>query len=67
MLNLFRDAWHGAADVFLSIAEGALDVLITLHATINALPLPFAVMAVAAGVALFHVIDQRANRRDQAE
>ena len=29
-----------------------------------ALPLPFAVMAVAAGVALFHVIDQRAARRN---
>lgn len=63
MLNLLRDAWHGAADVITAIGTGALDVLVTLYAAIAALPLPFAVMAVAAGVALFHTIDQRAARR----
>lgn len=64
MLNLMRDAWQGALDVVLGIADGALDALATLYAAMAALPLPFAVMAVAAGVALFHVIDQRAARRD---
>lgn len=64
MLNLMRDAWQGARDVVLGIADGALDALATLYAAMAALPLPFAVMAVAAGVALFHVIDQRAARRD---
>ena len=64
MLNLMRDAWRGAADVVLGIADGALDALATLYAAMAALPLPFAVMAVAAGVALFHVIDQRAARRN---
>lgn len=63
MLNLMRDAWQGAADVLVAIATGALDILVTLYAAIAALPLPFAVMAVAAGVALFHTIDQRAVRR----
>lgn len=65
MLNLMRDAWQGAADVLVAIATGALDILVTLYAAIAALPLPFAVMAVAAGVALFHTIDQRAARRDR--
>lgn len=64
MLNLMRDAWEGARDVFIAVAEGALDVLATLYAAMAALPLPFAVMACAAGVALFHAIDQRAARRD---
>lgn len=63
MLNLLRDAWEGAADVIIAIGTSALDVLVTLYAAIAALPLPFAVMAVAAGVALFHTIDQRAARR----
>jgi hypothetical protein len=60
-----RETWQGTADTVTTLATGALDILITLHATINALPLPFAVMAVAGGVALFHTIDQRAQRRDQ--
>jgi hypothetical protein len=64
MLNLIRDAWEGARDVFLGIADGALDVLATLYATMAAMPLPFAVMACAAGAALFHAIDQRAARRN---
>lgn len=63
MINLIRDTWHGAADVFLGIADGAGDALVTIYATMAAMPLPFAVMAVAAGAALFHTIDQRAARR----
>lgn len=63
MLNLMRDAWQGAADVLVAITAGALNVLVTLYAAIAALPLPFAVMAVAGGVVLFHTIDQRAARR----
>jgi hypothetical protein len=65
MLNLMRDAWHGVADVLVAIATGALDILVTLHAAIAAMPLPFALMAVTGGVALFHAIDQRATRRDR--
>jgi hypothetical protein len=65
MRNLMRETWQGAVDTVTTLATGALDILITLHASINALPLPFAVMAFAAGVALFHAIDQRAQRRDQ--
>lgn len=63
MLNLMRDAWHGALDIVNGIADGALDATITLYDAIAALPLPFAVMAVAAGAALFHTLDQRAARR----
>lgn len=65
MLNLLRDAWQGAADIVTSLGASALDVTVTLYAAIAALPLPFAVMAVAGGVALFHTIDQRAQRRDR--
>jgi hypothetical protein len=63
VLNLLRDAWHGAADIVNTLATGAVDALATLYAAMAALPLPFAVMAVAAGAALFHAIDQRAARR----
>lgn len=65
MLNLMRGAWQRAADIVIDLAEGALDVLGTLYAAMAALPLPFALMAVAAGAALFHTIDQRAARRDR--
>jgi hypothetical protein len=65
MLNLVRDDWHGAADIVNTLTAGAIDALVTLHAAMAALPLPFAVMTVAAGVALFHTIDQRAQRRDR--
>lgn len=63
MINLIRDTWHGLVDVFLGIATGALDALATIYATMAALPLPFALMTVAAGAALFHTLDQRAARR----
>lgn len=63
MLNLIHDAWSAAADIINAIATGALDALATLYAAMAALPLPFALMAVAAGAALFHTIDQHAARR----
>lgn len=63
MHHLLHDLWQGATDVILGIADGALGAIITLYAAMAALPLPFAVMAVAGGVALFHTIDQRAARR----
>jgi hypothetical protein len=63
MINLLRDAWGGVTDVFLGIATGALDATLTIYNTMAALPLPFAVMTVAAGAALFHTLDQRAARR----
>jgi hypothetical protein len=65
MLTFMHETWHGAADIVVAIATGALDILVTLHAAIAAMPLPFALMAVTGGVALFHTIDQRATRRDR--
>lgn len=65
MYNLMRDAWEQSLDVAITIATGALDGAATLYAAMLALPLPFALMAVAAGVALFHTIDQHMTRRDQ--
>lgn len=65
MQNLIRDAWDGAADIIASIAASAADALVTLYAAMCALPLPVAVLACAAGAALFHAIDQRAQRRNR--
>lgn len=65
MQNLIRDAWEGTADTVLAIAASAADAILTLYAAMCALPLPVAVLACAAGAALFHAIDQRAQRRDR--
>lgn len=65
MQNLIRDAWDGAADIIASIAASAADALVTLYAAMCALPLPVAVLACAAGAALFHTIDQRNQRRNR--
>lgn len=65
MQNLIRDAWDGTADVFAALGESAADAILTLYAAMCALPLPVAVLACAAGAALFHAIDQRAQRRDR--
>lgn len=65
MQNLIRDAWDGAADIIASIAASAADALATLYAAMCALPLPVAVLACAMGAALFHAIDQRAQRRNR--
>ncbi len=65
MMHLIRDAWEGAADIVTSIAASAADALVTLYAAMCALPLPVAVLACAAGAALFHTIDQRAQRRNR--
>lgn len=65
MQNLIRDAWEGAAHIVTDIAASAADALVTLYAAMCALPLPIAVLACAAGAALFHAIDQRAQRRDR--
>lgn len=64
MLDPIRDIWQSLADGAAGALAFAGDTALTLYAAMAALPLPVAVMSVAAGAALFHVIDQRAERRN---
>jgi hypothetical protein len=64
MLDLIRNTWAAIADTLTPIAAGALDAIVILWGALGALPLPVGLTAVTAGLALFHAIDQRAQRRD---
>lgn len=61
MLAFITDAWQGAAEVVLALADGALGVLIIMWDTFAALPLPITLIIITAGLAIGHALAQRAD------
>lgn len=56
---------EAALDAAQTVSAALGGPLVTLWATMGAMPLPVALMACAVGAALFHTIDQRAARRKE--